>query len=442
LDNIASDQYIHVLIVDDNFKVSMSLKTALVWTDKITSDRVFLLSDAIEKTKAKRPDVILLNMNLADSKGIDTFIELKNIDNTIPIILLSDGHDEELIIEAMMKGAQHYVLPSQINTETLRMALTYTITRMRLETQLRKEHAEARQAQARLTSVLQCIEEGICQVDTENKLTYINPEAERILGWRMEEVLGERLHDKFHYLFPDGTPRPAETCDLVRAFQEGKPYRDDDDYFVRKDGSFVWIQYSSAPLVLEGKTIGGVICFQDITERRQLTEQSQKRYAEAKDSQARLEATLDCLRDGICQIDTQNRITYANPAALDMLGYNLEELLGRMLHDTLHYKFPNGAFRPTETCALWQAFRDGRSHQADDDYMVCKDGKLLWIDCTSAPIKLDGVTVGGVLCFRDNSKSKARARQLDEIIKQAQDLGEGSTDKLRELINRIANSVS
>ncbi|HEX2092382.1 MAG TPA: PAS domain-containing protein, partial [Longimicrobiaceae bacterium] len=70
------------------------------------------------------------------------------------------------------------------------------------------------------------VAEGLCLMDTEGRLTYMNPAAEEILGWRQEEILGRVLHDVVHYLHPDGTPFPWEECPLGAVLRSGVTLRD------------------------------------------------------------------------------------------------------------------------------------------------------------------------------------------------------------------------
>ena len=119
----------------------------------------------------------------------------------------------------------------------------------------------------------------------------------------MKEALGHRLHDLLHYKFPDGTFRPGETCKLVQAFRKGIVFHDDDDYFITKEGKFISIEYSSAPLVLEGTTIGGVICFRDISERKAAERRINELYSTISHE---LRTPLTSIRGGIGLVEALN----------------------------------------------------------------------------------------------------------------------------------------
>ena len=79
-------------------------------------------------------------------------------------------------------------------------------------------------------------------------VTSMNPAAEKLFGWRLEELRGKRMHDMTHYKHSDGRPFPAEECAGFQVLKEGKTLADHEDVFIRKDGTFFDVVYSSSPL--------------------------------------------------------------------------------------------------------------------------------------------------------------------------------------------------
>src|SRR5262249_41069352 len=104
-------------------------------------------------------------------------------------------------------------------------------------------------------------------------VTYMNPAAERLFGWTSAELLGQRMHDKTHYRHPDGRPFPIEECAGFRVLHEGEVLKDSDDVFIRKDGTFFPVVFSSSPLVSEGTVAGLVVVFRDVTQRKRAEEE-------------------------------------------------------------------------------------------------------------------------------------------------------------------------
>ncbi len=89
------------------------------------------LASAIVRLDQNRPDVILLDLNLPDSDGIDTLHNVRKQTPTAPIVILSGQHDDELAIEAVSQGAQDYIPKNEINPDVLSRSIRYAIERSR-----------------------------------------------------------------------------------------------------------------------------------------------------------------------------------------------------------------------------------------------------------------------------------------------------------------------
>ncbi len=143
---------------------------------------------------------------------------------------------------------------------------------------LAREEAEAARLELRrqLTftrALTLSIGEGIYALDTLGRLTFMNPAAERLLGWTADELRGRQVHDLIHFQQADGTPAPAEACPVMQALRTGSPIRVDDDVYTRKDGSLLRISYASSPIELDGQVVGAVVAFFDMTEVRRIERQ-------------------------------------------------------------------------------------------------------------------------------------------------------------------------
>jgi len=131
---------------------------------------------------------------------------------------------------------------------------------------------EAHQSLARHNErILTSLTEGIYELDLEGQLTFVNPAGAHMLGYRMEELLGEPMHELIHHTKPDGSPYPREDCPLYAAFQEGSVFHNDTEILWRKGGTSFPVECSASPIVEDGQRIGAVVTFQDISERLRLT---------------------------------------------------------------------------------------------------------------------------------------------------------------------------
>ena len=119
--------------------------------------------------------------------------------------------------------------------------------------------------------------EGIYGVDANGLTTFMNPAAERILGWKAEELIGQNMHSLIHAHRADGSHFHVADCPIYQVFREGIVREVDDDVFWTKPGKPVDVEYTSTPIRDNGHVVGAVIVFRDITEKKR----SQKRLLEA-----------------------------------------------------------------------------------------------------------------------------------------------------------------
>ncbi|HEY0005039.1 MAG TPA: ATP-binding protein, partial [Pyrinomonadaceae bacterium] len=134
----------------------------------------------------------------------------------------------------------------------------------------RKQAEERLRYQLELNSTITSnAAEALFLLDAEWRTTFVNPAAEEIFGWKREEFLGKNLHELVHYRRPDGTPFPISECPIGAVFKQGQTVREHEDIFIRKDGTFIPVSYSNAPIIVNGQVTGAVLTVHDITERRQ-----------------------------------------------------------------------------------------------------------------------------------------------------------------------------
>jgi PAS domain S-box-containing protein len=140
--------------------------------------------------------------------------------------------------------------------------------RARLERRATRE----RQARLRTGSRLELLRaitgnlaEGLCGVDAQERLVFMNAAASEMLGWREEELVGRTFHEIVLPARADGTPLQAGECRLLEVLRDGRVARGEDEVFRRKDGSSFPVSYTSSPVVRGGRVVGAAIAFQDWT---------------------------------------------------------------------------------------------------------------------------------------------------------------------------------
>lgn len=112
--------------------------------------------------------------------------------------------------------------------------------------------------------------EGVYALDREGRVTFMNPAAERMLGWTEGELLGKNMHDAIHFQRADGTRVSGKDCPLLAVIETGTTYASDDDVFTRRDGTLLPVAYTSSPVRAEEGVIGAVLTFRDIGARKNI----------------------------------------------------------------------------------------------------------------------------------------------------------------------------
>jgi len=214
----------------------------------------------------------------------------------------------------------------------LRMiGVNYDISeRRQKEFELRQSEARLSASQSQLHLLLDSTAEAIYGIDLDGKCTFCNRSCLRHLGYsHVDELIGKNMHDQIHNKFADGTLFPVEDCRICRAFQKMEASHADDEVLWRADGTSFPAEYWSYPQIVDDKSVGAVVSFIDITERKQLENDLQASVALQR-------ALLDSLPVGVILVDPVTRtIESANAHAAVLFGGTADHLLGQRCHALL-----------------------------------------------------------------------------------------------------------
>lgn len=133
----------------------------------------------------------------------------------------------------------------------------------------RKAENALKDSMAQHNLLLNSAAEGIYGLDLDGKCTFCNPACLRLLGYKNEdELLGKNLHEIIHHTRIDGSPYPASECKICHAYLHNSEVHLEDECLWRSDGSSFPVEYWSYPLIKGKNTIGAVVSFLDISDRK------------------------------------------------------------------------------------------------------------------------------------------------------------------------------
>jgi len=267
---------------------------------------------------------------------------------------------------------------------------------------------------ARLETITEQIADGLCVLDPRGAVVRINRAALEMTGYAREEALGRAARDLL---------LPAEA--LGAAAPAALPEQGE-SVFARKDGSGFPVEIGSRSLVEGERTTGAVMLFRDISARK--AEENAARLA--REAIERLSARnallLDSAGEGIYGVDPEGRCLFINPAALNMLGFRAEEVLGQDQHALFHHHHADGSAYPHAECPIHQTLHDGQTREVEDAF-ICRDGRLVDVRLTVTPMRAGDRGEGAVVVFHDITEHKRMQRELCRLA---------TTDPLTGIDNR------
>lgn len=242
---------------------------------------------------------------------------------------------------------------------------------------------------------------GLGFVDREFRIRQMNEALASVNGLPVEQQLGRTVQEVVPDLWDQIEPVYRAVLDNGRPVlnleqHAGGPGSTGD--------SRSWLA-NYYPVRLEGEIIGIGLVVLDITERKL-----------AEDFRS---VVMDTMAEGLCVADADGRTTMLNAAASRMLGWTEDELRGRLMHEAIHHQHADGSPYPREDCELLTALTERRAIRTTDDAFTRKDGSILPVACSAAPL-LSGDNVRGmVVVFRDTTEEQAEharvKRELDAL---------------------------
>lgn len=233
---------IRLLLVEDNTGDVRLVREMLRDAAHIEIQVVDRLGSAVDHLRRRRSDVILLDLGLPDSQGMDTLRQLRRSAQGVPVVVLTGQADEESGRTAVQEGAQDYLVKDTLSERMLPRVLMYAVERHRYHEKFR--------------SLFDSMAEGVFYQSADGTFADVNNAALDMFGLTREEFLSRTSFDpKWRVVCEDGSEAPGDTHPSAVALKTGHPVRNEVlGVFNPKRNGLVWLSVNAIPQTRTGET--------------------------------------------------------------------------------------------------------------------------------------------------------------------------------------------
>ncbi len=387
-------QPIHVLLVEDSPTDVLLAQEALEGgRTKFEVVIALSLAQAVELMHAHAFDVVLLELGLPDSQGLDTLHQIHSISPDLPVVVMTDTDDVELAVNAVHQGAQDYLVKGQSQNDMLARTIRYTIERSRTRIELR--HSEER-----FRLLVESVQDyAIFLLDPQGRVVTWNDGAMRLKGYAKDEILNQ----SFAVFYTEEEGEQGKPAQLLQAAAKDGHVRDE-GWRVRKDGSTFWAEVEITVLH-DGKTTGFSNVTHDITERRQAAEslrQSDELFHSVAENIGAILWVLDA---------KASKCLYISPAYETVFHRSCKSLYAN-LPSYLESVQPED--RVIANAFLERLVRDG---QGDAEYRLQRaDGSIRWLWVRGTAIKNQAGVVQRLAGIAEDVTDRKTAEHMAALL--------------------------
>jgi len=310
MSNPVRQRPIEILLVEDSPSDAQLLSESLrdYPLQTFALERAERLDEALALLARKPFDVVLLDLNLPDSSGLETCERMARAAGQAPVIVLTGADDEKIAAEALRVGVQDYLVKGQSYGGVIGRTIRYAVERSRAQQALRQSEAFTRK-------VLDSSINGLYIYDMEERgITFISPAYTHLTGYRLEDLrsfTGPRMLELFH---PDDRDRVAAHIGAFRAAGEHQ-MREIEYRFRVSDGRWIWCLSRETVFARarDGSVRQYLGTFLDITKRKQAEEKQ-------RESEARFRHLADAMPQLVWTADPDGRVDYYNERYKEFRG--------------------------------------------------------------------------------------------------------------------------
>lgn len=312
-------------------------------------------TDALRRLQDEHFDAVISDYQMPGIDGIEFLRLVREGGNTIPFIVFTGRGREEVVIQALNGGADHYL---QKGGQTMAQFVELA-HKVRTSIDRRRSEAAHRESEEKFRMLVEVNHDIIFAMNPDDIITYVSPQAPAQIGYTQEEIVGKKF---LHFIHPDDLGMLA--VHVRDHFQDASPASSDQFRIRTKDGSYRWYEDKSIYTVDANGQPVLVGALRDITGRRM------------QDEMLRLtQLSVDRAAEGIVWISPDGRILYVNDQECRMLGYTRDEMLSMKVWDI------NPARTPESFTERWVMFRDRKTWVMESRHRT-KSGKMIPVEVT------------------------------------------------------------
>jgi two-component system sensor histidine kinase/response regulator len=252
-----------ILVVDDS-QLERQVILAQLLTHHYDVDSAGSVAEAQYRLRANIYNCIVLDFHLPDGTGVDLMQWMQQEHLSVPVILTSADTDQMLAVQALKAGADDYIPKAQIQTHRLHNSIRQLVARYETASRIRDAESALAYLSQQHELILTTIDDGICGVDLNGTITFINPAGADILGVSPATLLGEPIDSLFNR--------------HIRATQIHQPHfrQSQELYYTDQSGHQRWLELCIKPILQDQATISYVIRYRDIGQYKQTEADLQK----------------------------------------------------------------------------------------------------------------------------------------------------------------------
>ena len=277
-------------------------------------------------------------------------------------------------------------------------------------TEQRRVQESLQQNEERMRSIVESALDAVVVMNSAGRIADWNTQAEKTFGWRREQVIDTLLAET---IIP---PRYREAharglCVFLETGEGPVINKRIELSAMHQVGHEFPVELTVSPVRLGEEWI---FCsfIRDLTQRKR-AEQAIEQLRRQSD------LILQSVGEGIYGIDVEGRISFENPSAAKLLGYEFEELSGKPAHALIHHTRKDGSSYPVEECPIHITMQDGVIRRIEDEVFWRKDGSSFPVEVTTAPIRNERSEItGAVIAFRDVTdrlEAENRIKRLNRV---------------------------